>query len=276
MSRDLDLDAVFGGSSPAETFAAVLTEARMVLGEIGSPLDAELWGSDILAALGGPKGSAAIAIVPAAEATGTAEALAILRVMAAVGWPELRSTAMQAADRMAEPGLGAPGLDEPGLGAPGLDEPGLGAPGLDEPGLGAPGLDEPPWGAVIGAPTVGECWRYGDDRGLQEAVTMSFGYGPKLHVVSLLLDHGCGGGIKDVWVGDAGDVLARTRAMADQDPTMIFEMISPADARVRALRAIAAGECPSQPGEIGNVSSTRAILRTRVALLPRQLSEHLS
>jgi hypothetical protein len=251
MSRDLDLDAVFGGSSPAETFAAVLTEARMVLGEIGSPLDAELWGSDILAALGGPKGNAAIAIVPAAEATGTAEALAILRVMAAVGWPELRSAAMQAANRMAAPGLEAPGLE-------------------------APGLDEPPWGAVMGAPTVGECWRYGDDRGLQEAVTMSFCYEAELHVVSLLLDHGCGGGIKDVWVGDAGDVLERTRAMADQDPAMIFEMISPADARVRALRAIAAGECPTQPGEIGNVSSTRAILRTRVALLPRQLSERLS
>jgi hypothetical protein len=271
MSRDLDLDAVFGSSSPAETFAAVLTEARMVLGEIGSPLDAELWGSDILAALGGPKGNAAIAIVPAAEATGTAEALAILRVMAAVGWPELRSAATQAANRMAARGLEAPGLEAPGLEAPGLE-----APGLEAPGLEAPGLDEPPWGAVMGAPTVGECWRYGDDRGLQEAVTMSFGYEAELHVVSLLLDHGCGGGIKDVWVGDAGDVLERTRAMADQDPAMIFEMISPADARVRALRAIAAGECPSQPGEIGNVSSTRAILRTRVALLPRQLSERLS
>src|ERR1035437_9866122 len=153
MSRDLDLDAVFGGSSPAETFAAVLTEARMVLGEIGSPLDAELWGSDILAALGGPKGNAAIAIVLAAEATGTAEALAILRVMAAVGWPELRSAATQAANRMA---------------APGLEEPALEAPGLEAPGLEAPGLDEPPWGAVMGAPTVGEFWRYGDDRGLQE------------------------------------------------------------------------------------------------------------
>jgi hypothetical protein len=120
----------------------------------------------------------------------------------------------------------------------------------------------------MGAPTVGECWRYGDERGLQEAVTMSFGYGAEWHVVSLLLDHGYGGGIKDIWVGDAGDVLARTRAMADQDPTMVFEMISPADARAKALRAIAAGECPSQPDEIGNVSSTRAILRARVAILP--------
>src|ERR1019366_1351344 len=211
MSRDLDLDAVFGSSSPAETFAAVLTEARMVLGEIGSPLDAELWGSDILAALGGPKGNAAIAIVPAAEGTGTAEALAILRVMAAVGWPELRSASTQAADRLAAPGREAPGREAPGREAP----------GREAPGREAPSLDEPPWGAVIGAPTVGECWRYRDDRGLQEAVTMSFGYGAELHVVSLLLDHGCGGGIKDVWVGDAGDVLERTRAMADQDPAMI-------------------------------------------------------
>jgi hypothetical protein len=234
MSGDLDLDAVFGGSSPGEAFAAVLTEARMVLGEIGGPLDAELWGSDILAALGGATSNAATAIVPAAEATGTAEALAILRVLAAVGGPDLRSAATQAAD-----------------------------------GLAARGLDEPPWGARIGAPAVGECWRYGDDRGLQEAVTMSFSYGAEHHVVSLLVDHGFGGGIKDVWVGGAGDVLARTRAMADHDPTMVFEMISPGDARTRALRAIAAGECPSQPDEIGNVSSARAILRARVALLPR-------
>jgi hypothetical protein len=235
MSGDLDLDAVFGGSSPAEAFAAVLTEARMVLGEFGSPLDAELWGSDILAALGGPRSSAAPAIVPAAEATGTAEALAILRVLAAVGWPELRSAATQAAGRLA-----------------------------------AGDLAEPPWAAAMGSPAVGDCWRYGDDRGLQEAVTMSFGYGAEQHVVSLLLDHGCGGGIKNVWVGEAGDVLARTRAMAEQDPTMVFEMISPVDARARAMRAIAAGECPSQPDEVGNVSSSRAILRARVALLPRE------
>jgi hypothetical protein len=258
MSGDLDLDAVFGGSSPAEAFAAVLTEARMVLGEFSSPLDAELWGSDILAALGGPRSDAATAIVPAAEATGGAEALAVLRVIAAVGWPEVRSTATQAADRLAAQGIEAQGIEAQGIEAQ----------GIEAQGIEAQGIEEPPWAAQMGAPTVGECWRYGDERGLQEAVTMSFGYGAEWHVVSLLLDHGYGGGIKDIWVGDAGDVLARTRAMADQDPTMVFEMISPADARAKALRAIAAGECPSQPDEIGNVSSTRAILRARVAILP--------
>jgi hypothetical protein len=44
-------------------------------------------------------------------------------------------------------------------------------------------------------------------------------------------------------------------------------MISAADARRRAERAIAAGECPGQPDEFSSVASTRAILRARVALL---------
>jgi len=232
MSGDLDVDAVFGRSSPDDAFAAVLTEARMVLGEISSPLQAELWGSDILAALGGTRSTAARAMVPAAERTGTPEALAILRVLAAVGVPDLQVPAGEAAGRLA-----------------------------------ARGMPDAGWAAEIGSPAPGECWRYGDDRGAQEAVTMSFDYTAGRHVVSVLLDHSFGGGIKNVWVGEAGDVLARTEAMAQQDPGMVFEMISPADARIRAERALAAGECPAQPDEVSAVASARAILRARVALL---------
>jgi hypothetical protein len=232
MPGDLDLDAVFGRSSPDDAFAAVLTEARMVLAEIASPLEAELWGSDILAALGGAQSTAAQATVPAAERSGTPEALAILRVLSVLGWPDLRTSAAQAAGRLA-----------------------------------ARGVADPPWAADVGSPTVRECWRYGDDRGLQEAVTMSFEYPAGRHVVSLLLDHSFGGGIKNIWVGEAGDVLARTQLMADEDPSMVFEMISPADALRRARRAIAAGECPAQPDEYSSVASARAILRARVALL---------
>ena len=232
MSGDLDLDAVFGRSSPDDAFAAVLTEARMVLAEIASPLQAELWGSDILAALGGMQSPAAQAIVPAAERSGSPEALAILRVLSALGWPELRAEAASAAGRLADKGV-----------------------------------PDPAWADGLGTPEVRECWRYGDDRGIQEAVTMSFEYPAGRHVVSLLLDHSCGGGIKNVWVGEAGDVLARTEAMAAADPGMTFEMITPADARRRAERAVAAGECPGQPDEFSSVASTRAILRARVALL---------
>lgn len=231
---DADLETVFSSASPAGTCAAVLTEARIVLPDISAALDAELWGSDIVAALGSHSGLAE-AIVPAAEQAATPEALALLRVLGAVAPAGLRAAASAAANQLARGGL-----------------------------------DEPAWAAVVGTPAVGRCWRYGDARGVQEAVTMSFGYGSKEHVVSVLVDNSQGGAIQDVWLGDAGDVLERTRQMSVADPQMIFEMISPQQARARMDRAFAAGECPRQADEIGNVASRRAILRARVALLPRQ------
>jgi hypothetical protein len=98
---------------------------------------------------------------------------------------------------------------------------------------------------------------------------MTFWYGERGHVVSVLHDREQGGGIKDVWIGEAGDILDRTREMSRRDPKMIFEMITQADARGRMDRAVAAGECPEQPAEAGNVASRRAILRARIALLRR-------
>jgi hypothetical protein len=230
---DLDADAIFGACAPADAFAAVLMEARVVLADIASPLHAELWGSDILAALGGS--TAAADLVPAAEAAGTPAALALLRALSAVGSPGLRADADAAAARLA-----------------------------------AHGVAEPSWAESVGAPAVGECWYYGDERRAQEVVTTSFAYARARHVVSVLVDHHRGGGrIKDVWVGDAENVLARARAMSQLDPKIAFEMIGPADARARLERAIIAGECPQQPEETANVASARAILRARVAHLPR-------
>jgi hypothetical protein len=104
---DPELEAVFARASPADTIAAVLTEARIVLADVDSPLDAELWGSDIVAALGSGAGQAD-AIVPAAEQSGTPEALATLRVLGAVGSPPLRAAASAAADRLAVQGIAEP------------------------------------------------------------------------------------------------------------------------------------------------------------------------
>jgi hypothetical protein len=229
---DSGLEAVFAKASPSDTLAAVLTEARMVLAEIDGPLDAELWGSDIVAAIG--SADQADAIVAAAEEAGTLEALATLRVLGAVGLPELRAAASAAAGRLAALGIG-----------------------------------EPAWAPAIGAPSPAQCWSYGDARGRQEAVTMSFWYADSGHVVSVLIDRDQGGGIKNIWVGASEGVLERTREMSVHDPGMVFEMITQADARARMDRAIAAGECPQQPDEAGNVASRRAILLARVALLHR-------
>ena len=99
-------------------------------------------------------------------------------------------------------------------------------------------------------------------------MTLSFEYTAGRHVVSLLLDIPAGRDQERLG-GEAGDVLARTKGMAAEDPSMIFEMISPAAARTKVERALAAGECPVQPDEFTNVASTRAILRARAALLAR-------
>jgi hypothetical protein len=229
---DAELEAVFAEASPSDTLAAVLTEARMVLAEVDNPLDAELWGSDIVAAIG--SAGQADAIVAAAEEAGTLEALATLRVLGAVGPPQLCAAASAAAGRLAALGIG-----------------------------------EPAWAPAIGAPSPAQCWSYGDARGRQEAVTMSFWYADSGHVVSVLIDRDQGGGIKNIWVGASEGVLERTREMSVHDPGMVFEMITQADARARMDRAIAAGECPQQPDEAGNVASRRAILLARVALLHR-------
>ena len=230
---DPDLDEVFAKTSPADTIAAVLTEARLVLAEVSSPLEAELWGSDIIGALGSGSGQAD-AIAEAAERAATPEALAALCALGAVGTGPLRSAADAAAGRLA--GLG---------------------------------ISRPAWAESIGAPSPGECWSYGDTFGEQEVVTMAFWYGEQGHAVSVLLDRAQGGGIKNIWVGDCEGLLDRTREMAQKTSGMIFEMITQADARGRMDRAIAAGECPQQPAERAAVASTRAILRARVALLSR-------
>jgi len=228
---DPDLDAVFARASPADTIAAVLTEARMVLGEVEHPLDAELWGSDIVSALGSGDDHAD-AIAEAAERSATPEALAALCALAAVGPDKLRAAASDAAGRLV-----------------------------------AQGISRPAWAEKVGEPTPGQCWRYGDSAGEQEVVTMTFLYADSGHVVSVLLDAAQGGGIKNVWVGESGDILDRARELSKQDPRMIFEMITKDDARSRMERAIAAGECPQRPEEKAAVASTRALLRSRVNLL---------
>ncbi len=230
---DPDLDAVFARASPEDTIAAVLTEARLVLAEVDRPLNAELWGSDIIGALGSADNHAD-AIAEAAEQAGTSEAVAALCALGAVGPDKLRAAAAEAADRLT-----------------------------------ALGVSRPAWADAIGQPGLGLCWCYGDALGEQEVITMSFRYDDAEHVVSVLLDSVQGGGIKNVWIGDSGDLLERTRKLAQEDPGMRFQMITQSDARARMDRAIAAGECPQRQEETAAVASTRALLRSRVALLPR-------
>ena len=135
--------------------------------------------------------------------------------------------------------------------------------------MAAQGVPDPDWAAAIGSPTIGKCWHYSDVGGRQESVTVSFGYGAAEHALSVLIDHGRGGKIKDAWVDDAEGLLDKTWLAAENDPLIVFEPIEPGDAGERLTKAIAAGECPSKPDEADDLTAHRALLHARVRYLAK-------
>jgi hypothetical protein len=233
-----DVARLFAPVAVEETYAGVLTEAR-VLRQLDDPVDAELWGSDLVGALASSAaGQASLmdtltrSLVPAAEEAGTPESLALLRVFAAVGSPALRAAAGQAAARLV-----------------------------------ARDVADPPWAGTVGAPRVRDCWHYADVGGRQESLSMTFAYGEHQHAVSVLIDHGRGGKIRDTWVTKGRGLRADTEREASRDPLVVFEMLDAAGARLRLQRAVSAGECPEQPDQVDDVVAHRALLRARLDLL---------
>jgi len=234
-----DVASLFAPVAIEQAVDGVLAEAAQVLGEVVDPVDAELWGSDLIGALASSAaGPASLAssltgsLVPAAEAASTPGSLALLRVFAAVGPPAVRAAAEQAAAR-----------------------------------LSAHGVEDPPWAGTLGSPRVGDCWHYADVGGRQESLTMTFAYGHRQHALCMLIDHGRGGKIRDAWVVKAAELRAETARAAGGDPLVVFEMIDPADAVRRLERAVRAGECPEQPDQVDDVVAHRALVRARLELL---------
>jgi hypothetical protein len=239
LPADPDVARIFAPVAVEDTVAGVLTEAASVLGQIDDPVDAELWGSDLIGALASSAaGQASLtgaltgSLVPPAEATSTPGSLALLRVFAAVGSAAVRSAAGQAATRVS-----------------------------------ARGVADAPWAAALGSPQVSECWHYADVGGRQESLTMTFCYGDRPHAVCVLIDHGRGGKIRDTWVAKAAGLRAETEQAARDDPLVVFEMLDAADAGRRLQLAIGAGECPEQPDQVDDVVAHRALLHARLELL---------
>jgi hypothetical protein len=234
-----DIAELFAPLRPAQASDVVLSEARQVLSHVKQPIDAELWGSDMIGALSGaePAGADVMteltrSLVPAVEMKATPEALGLLRILGAIGSPELRQAATEAAERVT-----------------------------------AFGVQDPDWASAIGSPTIGKCWHYSDIGGRQESITVSFGYGTTEHALSVLIDHGKGGKIKDAWIDDAEGLLDKTWLAAENDPLIVFEPIEPGDASERLSKAIAAGECPSKPDEADDLTAHRALLHARARYL---------
>jgi len=160
------IEAWIPGTSE-DAFARVLVDAETILAEGCSPLDAGMWGSEMLGMLALPGLEVAAVedlveemVVPMAEASCTPTALAVLSVLGALGGPRLSRAAALARQHL----VGA-------------------------------GVVVPHWSESLGAPRVGSCWVYGDDFGDQESLVLSFAYGRKKHAVCVLIDHTLGGGV---------------------------------------------------------------------------------
>jgi hypothetical protein len=237
--QEPNIAEIFAPLRPAQATDVVLSEAREVLAQVHRPIDAELWGSDIIGALtGNVADDTAVAaelvksLVPAAEKEATTEALGLLRVLSAIGDETLREAAAAAAER-----------------------------------TNGAGVADPAWASALGSPTIGRCWHYSDIGGRQESVTVSFGYGDVEHALSVLIDHGKGGKIRDAWVDDAEGLLDKTWLAAQNDPLIVFENLEPGEASERLTSALTAGECPSKPDECDDLTAHRALLHARVRYL---------
>jgi hypothetical protein len=238
-STEPDVARLFAPIAIEETFTGVLSEADGILGQIDDPVDAELWGSDLIGALAAATASQSsltqamtLTLVPAAEARGTRESLALLRILAVLGAPGLRTAAGQAAARIC-----------------------------------ARGVADPPWAAALGSPRPGDCWHYADVSGRQESLTMTFSYGDRQHAVCVLIDHGRGGKIRDAWVAKGDGLRAEAEQATREDPLVVFAPVDAAAAGRALARAVAAGECPEQPDQVDDVVAHRALLHARLDLL---------
>jgi hypothetical protein len=228
-----DVAGLFAPVAPVDAVCGVLDEARAALSCLDDPVDAELWGSDVIGALSAAGQAAAMTaltqnLIPAAEDAATPEALAVLRVFGALGSPELRDAANQAASRVA-----------------------------------ARDVADAPWAGQIGAPHVRDCWHYADTSGRQESVAITFAYGEREHTVSVLIDHGRGGGIRDIWVAK-GPGLFDTELAVGDDPRLLFETLGTAHARARLQQALTAGECPEDKDQADDIAAHRALLKSRI------------
>jgi hypothetical protein len=227
---------------PPELAAAV---AHSVIGSVAharTPLEAELVVSEVLGTVelgvvGGEDDAAEAvsvlmtSVVEHAERIGTADALATLRVCAALGPTGCRALATEAAGRVA-----------------------------------AAGVAERPWAARLGRPDVLRAWRYGDVFGEQESFGVLFTDRGRDHALMILVDHGLGGGVKDAWVAEgrqARGVRDRVMAGLADEPTAVFEDIDVRTAAQLLRDALECPPCPVQDDQVEDVATHLVLARAR-------------
>lgn len=224
--------------SPEESLAGLLEGWTPLLKPGVDTLSAELSGAEFLSlmrqAVPEPDDLPEIlaGLIGHAESSAKQEALAMLRVLAVLGPPEIQHAASEAADRLV-----------------------------------AAGLTDRPWVSELGTPQVGPCFGFVDEFGVQEGITVSFSYGRKAHAFVVLIDHGLGGGVKDCYPTDRPDKIRAEYQKVTRRHGWDFCDYPPATARAILERALAARPCPVAPDQVEDVGAYLDLLRRRVALL---------
>lgn len=171
-------------------------------------------------------------LIDEAEQHGGNDALAVLRVFGVVAPLSLRRIANQAADRLA-----------------------------------SAGYEDPPWARELGAPKVSTCFGYSAILGEQEAVATTFRYGKKRHVLSVLIDHGLGGGIKDFFASKHPNEIRRGfQQTADEDEFAFYDYEQVEAGRI-LKEALNQPPCPVEPDQVDDVGTFLGLVEQRTALL---------
>ncbi len=233
------LREVTGDDAPSGSLDALMQNWKVLLGRGTTPLDAELCAVEFLMMFEEAIGDLDVAnslthLIEEATATGSPEALAMCRVLAHLGPPEIKATANRAANTVA-----------------------------------SAGVKDRPWVPSLGKAEFVDAYGYSDDEGAQQSIALEFRYNKSKHVLVVLIDHDLGGGIKDCFVSDdTTRMLAEMRIEALRNRLRLV-VHSPENASLIVHSALALRPCPVEPDQVEDLSTYLPLLRERVRTMPK-------
>ena len=236
-----------GGASSNALFDELLHAARELLA-VRSPLDAELLVSDLLGTwwpqrhhtIGGTGVEQLVGegLVEYAARQRSPAALALLSGIACLGTSRQAAAAEQAAIRLIDAGVRAPG-----------------------------------WADHLGAVSSAECYVNPDQWGDQDEVICVFSYaGEEPHALVSVIDYNQSGMLRDGWVSSQVDKLLdhcrRVAARVSSRPEDGFRQIDPPQARKMLQAALAATDEAEDPPVSDSFAAKHAFIRSRIRALP--------
>lgn len=228
---------------PLDSLVRPVIRGGSELLEIDDPMDVERWASQVLGVwfkLPLPpferiefEKQIRPAIVDAAEAEATPDALAVLRAFAAMEPDPIARPASEAAGRLA-----------------------------------AAGVVEPRWADELArGPELIDVWSLTDPYGDQDGYYFSYRYPDRpIHMVMAMIDRNIGGVVKDAFCRVP---TADVRAKAEQAADVTVADADPAIAAAEILHAIETGDMYIDNHWTDEFKDTRALLRARMSRLPQ-------